>query len=138
MDYSNVQIAELLVRVFAGILFMLQGYDKLFHVKMSGVINTFVQDADRYNIPRPLLNLVAYYTSIVEFIGGILLILGIFTSYTLYALGLDLILVGFAFTYMSPMWDMKFVFPRLAMVVTLLLMPEEYNYFSLDQLLTKK
>lgn len=138
MNDTNFQIAELLVRVFVGILFLLQGYDKLFHIKMPGVINTFAKDADRYHIPRPLLSLVAYYTSTVEFIGGILLILGLFTSYALYALGLDLILVGFAFTYMAPMWDMKFVFPRLAMVVTLLLMPEEYNYFSLDQLLMKK
>jgi uncharacterized membrane protein YphA (DoxX/SURF4 family) len=138
MTEINFQIAELLVRVFAGILFILQGYDKLFRIKMPGVIHTFAKDADRYHIPRPLLNVVAYYTSIVEFFGGFLLILGFFTSYTLYALGLDLVVVGYAFTYMNPMWDMKFVFPRLAMVVTLLLMPEDYNYFSLDHFLTTK
>jgi putative oxidoreductase len=132
---TNIYIAELLVRVFAGVLFMYQGYDKLFRIKMPGVIDAFTADADRYHIPRPILTLVAYYTSLVEFVGGILLIAGFFTSYALYALGFDLLLVCLAFSYMTPMWDMKHVFPRLALVVTLLLLPEHYQYFSLDRFL---
>jgi len=129
----NLYIAEMLVRVFAGILFLYQGYDKLFRIKMPGVINVFTADADRYHIPRPILNLVVYYTSTVEFVGGILLVAGLFTNYALYALGLDLLLVCVAFSYMTPIWDMKHVFPRLFMVVTLLLLPEEFRYFCLDR-----
>lgn len=136
MNDYKFQIAELLVRTIAGILFLFQGYDKLFRIKMTGVINVFAADADKYRVPRPLLALVAYYTSVVEFIGGILLLLGFFTSYTLYALGLDLILVTFAFSYMTPIWDMKFVLPRLILVVTLLFIPENYQVFSLDYLLS--
>ena len=105
---------------------------------MPGVIDVFAADADRYRIPRPLLSGVAYYTSMVEFFGGFFLLAGFFTSYTLYALGLDLVLVGLAFTYMSPMWDMKYVFPRLVLVVTLLLLPEQYQYFSLDHFISTK
>ncbi len=129
----NLYIAEMLVRVFAGILFLYQGYDKLFRIKMPGVINVFTADADRYHIPRPILNLVVYYTSTAEFVGGILLVAGLFTNYALYALGLDLLLVCVAFSYMTPIWDMKHVFPRLFMVVTLLLLPEEFRYFCLDR-----
>jgi putative oxidoreductase len=135
MSELKFQIAELLVRTFAGILFLFQGYDKLFIVKMKGVISTFALDADRQNIPRFMVTMIAYYTSIVEFFGGAALILGLFTNYTLYLLGLDLLLVGLAFSIMQPMWDMKFVFPRFVLVIALLLMPDGYNTISIDNLL---
>ncbi|MBL7913028.1 MAG: DoxX family protein [Bacteroidia bacterium] len=138
MEDYKFQIAELLIRLFAGILFLFQGYDKLFKVKMKGVIFSFTPDSDRQNIPRGLVAIIAYYTSITEFAGGIFLILGLFTNFTLYALGLDLILVCFAFTYMQPMWDMKHVFPRFLLIVLLLLLPASYNKFSLDAFLNFK
>lgn len=138
MSNYNFQIAELLIRSFAAILFLFQGYDKLFRIKMPGVIEVFAADADRYRIPRPLLSLVAYYTSLVEFFGGFFLLAGFFTSYVLYALGLDLLLVCLAFTYLNPMWDMKYVFPRLILVVALLLLPEHYQYFSLDHFIMSR
>src|SRR5215203_3050607 len=112
MNEYKFQIAELLVRTFAGILFLFQGYDKLFRIKMPGVIGTFITDAHKYHIPMPLVSLIAWYTSLAEFFGGLLLIFGFFTNFALYALGLDLVLVCFAFTYMEPMWNMKYVFPR--------------------------
>ncbi len=135
MNEYKFQVAELLIRVFAGILFFFQGYDKLFRIKMPGVIDVFSADAKHYHIPRPLTTLVAYYTSLAEFAGGFFLLVGFFTTYTLYALGFDLVLVGFAFSYMTPVWDMKHVFPRLALLTVLLLMPEHYQHFSLDHLI---
>jgi uncharacterized membrane protein YphA (DoxX/SURF4 family) len=135
MNDYKLQIAELLVRIFAGILFLFQGYDKLFKIKMVGVIDTFTEDAERSHIPHALLSVVAYLTSCVEFLGGIMLLLGFGTTLALYALGLDLLLVSLAFTYMKPMWDMKFVFPRFALVILLLLMPDQYRFFSLDRLI---
>jgi putative oxidoreductase len=138
MTEYKLQIAELLIRVFAGILFLFQGYDKLFKVKISGVIDTFKTDAGRQHIPGFLVTLMAYYTSIVEFFGGLLLILGLFTNYTLYLIGFDLLLVCFAFSYMKPMWDMKHVFPRFILVIILLILPNECNNFSFDYLLGHK
>lgn len=79
MNDYRFELAELFIRIIAGVLFLFQGYDKLFRVKMAGVINVFAADADRYHVPRPILVLVTYYTSVVEFIGGILLLLGLFT-----------------------------------------------------------
>ena len=133
-DYK-LQIAEFLVRTLAGILFLFQGYDKLFRIKMPGVIDSFTADAERSHIPHAVLTLVAYFTSIVEFVGGIMLVFGICTTFALYALGLDLLLVCLAFTFMKPMWDMKYVFPRFTLVITLLLMPEDWRFFSLDSLM---
>jgi len=132
-DYK-LQIAEVLIRAFAGILFLFQGYDKLFKVKISGVIDTFKADAGREHIPGFLITLMAYYTSIVEFFGGLLLIFGLFINYALYLIGLDLLLVCFAFSFMQPMWDMKHVFPRFILVIILLILPTDHNLFSLDHL----
>jgi len=133
-DYK-IQIAELLVRTLAGILFLFQGYDKLFKVKMAGVVDAFTADAERHRIPQPLVKLVAYFTSIAEFVGGIMLLLGFCTTYVLYALGLDLLVVSLAFTYMQPMWDMKNVFPRFILVIVLLLLPDAARLFSADHFL---
>jgi putative oxidoreductase len=138
MNEYKLQIAELLLRSFTGILFLFQGYDKLFRIKMPGVVETFSADAERYHIPRLLLNSIAYYTSIAEFIGGLMLLAGFFTTYALYAIGLDLLLVSFAFTYMEPMWDMKHVFPRFVLIMALLVIPKEYQLFSLDHVLNLK
>ena len=137
-DDYNIQIAEFLVRSFTGIIFLFQGYDKLFRIKMHGVIETFKSDADKFHVPRTLLKIVAYYTSIVEFVGGITLLLGFFTSISLYALGLDLILVSFAFSYIEPMWDMKHVFPRFLLIIVLLMIPLQYRLFTLDHLCNLK
>jgi len=135
---TNLYIAELLVRVFAGVLFLFQGYDKLFRIKLSGVIDAFRDDARRNNIPGPILTSIAYYTSLVEFFGGFLLLMGFMTNYTLYALGLDLILVAIAFSYLEPMWDLKHVFPRLALIIVLLLLPQEYRQLSFDHFFNLK
>lgn len=132
MTETNQQLAELLLRLFAGVLFLFQGYDKLFKVKMSNVIETFLPDAKQNNIPKPLVVMVAYFTSLAELVGGILLILGLMTNYALYVLSIDLLLVAFSFSFVQAMWDLKFVFPRLAIVSTLLFIPENYRKFCLD------
>ncbi|MGZ4036648.1 MAG: DoxX family membrane protein [Bacteroidia bacterium] len=138
MTSCNLPIAEMLIRSFAGILFMFQGYDKLFRIKIPGVIEVFRADVQRNHIPKPLLSSMAYYTSYVEFIGGFFLLLGFLTNYMLYALGLDLLLVGIAFSYMEPMWDMRHVFPRFILVIVLLLLPDEYRQFTIDHILNLK
>jgi putative oxidoreductase len=138
MTEYKLYVAESMLRIFAGILFFFQGYDKLFNIKMPGVIDTFMRDAERRHISRPLVAIVAYYTSIVEFVGGIFLVFGILTNYTLCAIGLDLILVSFAFSLVEPMWDMKHVFPRFILVILLLLLPLENDKLSLDYLINLK
>jgi len=131
LEYK-LQITEVLIRVFTGILFLFQGYDKLFTVKISGVVNTFFEEAEHHHIHKPWVTVIAYYTSIVEFLGGLLLILGLFTNYSLILLGIDMVLVAFAFSVMKPVWDLRHVFPRLMLLVTLLLLPEEWKKISLD------
>jgi len=132
---NKYQIAELLLRVFCGVIFFYQGYDKLFKVKISGVTATFQVMAEKHNIPQFILKASAIFTSVVEFIGGLMLILGLFKTISLTVLGIDLIIVGIAFSMLEPVWDMRHVFPRLLMVFVLLVLPGEWEFFSLDHLL---
>lgn len=102
---------------------------------MEGVIDTFKYEAEHKHIPSLLLVMTAYFTSYAEFIGGILLILGLFKNYALCVLGLDMVVVAIAFSYMRPMWDMKNVFPRLILICILLVMPSRWAHFGLDYII---
>lgn len=130
-------ILEVFVRVFAGVLFMFQGYDKLFRVKITGVIETFNIEAQKRNVPQGFVKLMAIYSSVVEFFGGILLIVGAFKTVVLSLLGIDIVLVAVAFSFIQPMWDMKHVYPRLVLISALLMFPSAWGYFSIDHLIEK-
>ena len=119
LEYK-LQIAETIIRVFAGILFLFQGYDKIFNVKISGVVVTFLEEAEHHHIHKPWVTVVAYYTSFVEFFGGLFLIFGLFTNYSLILLGIDMIMVAFAFSVMNAVWDLRHVFPRLMLICELI------------------
>ena len=135
MREYELQIAELFVRLLAGMLFMFQGFDKLFRIRMPAVIDVFALDAKRAHIPVPILKIISWLTSMVEFGAGLLLIAGLWTTFALYALGIDLLLVSFAFTYMKPMWDLSHVFPRFILLIFLLVVPPQARVFTLDHLL---
>lgn len=136
MDY-HYSILELVVRLFTGVLFFFQGYDKLFNIKLKNVAGAFDYEAQKEHVPRPFVKLMAWFTSVTELACGIMLILGLFKTIALSLLGLDLILVAFAFSVVEPMWDMKHVFPRLALVAALLAFPSGWEVFSIDHLLSK-
>lgn len=130
--HYKYQVAELLLRLLCGIIFLFQGYDKLFNVKISGVVATFEANAQRKNIPYGLLKAVAIYTSYAEFLGGAFLIVGLFTNISILVLMSDLVIAGLAFSIMEPVWNMRHVFPRMIFLVILLALPENWNLFGLD------
>jgi len=133
---NKYQIAEFLLRAFCGVIFVYQGYDKLFKLKIKGVTEAFQVNAQKQRIPQFILVLSAAFTSVVEFFGGLFLILGLFKSVALTLLGIDIIIVAIAFSMLEPVWDMRHVFPRLLMIIILLVMPNDWEFFSLDYLLT--
>ena len=137
LEYK-LQITETIIRIFAGVLFFFQGYDKVFKVKMNAVIETFIEDAEHIHVRKPWVAAIIYVTSYIELLSGLLLIIGLFTNYALLTIGFDLLLVCFAFSIVRPMWDMQYVFPRLILICTLLFLPNEYNKISLDYLLNIK
>jgi uncharacterized membrane protein YphA (DoxX/SURF4 family) len=136
MTYIDHQsILVLIVRIILGTLFFFQGLDKVFNVKIANVISFFKEEASEKYIPPVLMSTSAYLTSYIEFICGALLIVGLFKTPALYLLGLDLILVSAAFSYLKAMWDMQLLFPRLVLLSALLLFPSEWDLLSLDHLL---
>ena len=135
MIISNETALVFLLRVILGLLFFFQGYDKVFKVKIAGVIEFFAHETRNVRIPPSLLKISAYYTTYIEFLCGGLLILGLFTKYSLYLLGVDMILVVGAFSLIKPMWDMNLLFPRLILLSVLLFLPEKWNVISLDYII---
>ena len=129
---TNETILDLTLRMILGILFFFQGYDKIFRIKMTGVIDTFKFELGNIKFPNFLLVISAYYTSYVELIGGLFLVAGLFTNYTLYLIGIDLILVTGAFSLIKPVWDMNLIFPRLILWSILMIIPESFNKISID------
>jgi uncharacterized membrane protein YphA (DoxX/SURF4 family) len=134
---TNESILGLILRVILGILFFMQGYDKIIRVKMPEVINTFRYEFGKLQMPKGLLVISAYLSSFIELICGFTLILGVFTNYSLYLIGIDLLLVTTAFSLINPVWDMKIAFPRIIIWAALMLMPDMFNTLSLEYLFVK-
>ena len=128
-------LAVLIARLFLGILFFFQGFDAVFRVRVSNVIQAYQSQFTSNRMPRLLIVLGTYFTSYVELICGFLLIIGFFEFSSLFLLGTSLIVASIAFSVISPMWDMKFLFPRLLLLLFLLLMPITFDIFSVDSLI---
>ena len=126
-----------IARLFIGFLFLFQGYDALFKIGLKEVTNTYHAKFSLKGIPRSLTASAAVFTSCSAFICGALLVLGLFETIALYLLGINLIIAGIGFGMNEPLWDTRNVFPRMALVLLLLLTPLEWHSFSLDQLFFK-
>jgi uncharacterized membrane protein YphA (DoxX/SURF4 family) len=124
-------------RVFLGLLFLFQGYDAVFKVKVHNVIQTFERALSDNAVPKPFISMAAWFTSYTELICGALLVLGLFEYAALYLLALNLIIAAIGFGIDSPMWDTRHVFPRLALILFLLLAPQSWHSISLDILIFK-
>ena len=127
--------AVFIARVFLGLLFFFQGYDAVFNVKVHNVIEAYENSFANKGIPRFLTVCGSWFTSYVELIGGFLLIIGLFEYPVLYLLGIDLIIASIGFGITKPMWDLRYVFPRLALLLFLIVVPITWDLWSLDNLL---
>jgi len=135
MIYYNYIIASFIVRVFLGILFFAQGFDKVFRLKVHSVIHAFEHPLEEHKMPAWIIKSAGVYTSYAELICGFLLLIGLMKSIALYLLGLDLLLVCTALSVIKPMWDTQFVLSRLALLITLLLLPPNWDVISIDYLI---
>jgi putative oxidoreductase len=132
IEHYKYEIFSLLVRVFTGLLFLFQGYDKVFNIGIKNCIQTFRNDYEKINLPYGLLRFVVVFTSYSELIGGGLLILGLFYTYSLIFLGLDLIIVAIAFGMVQPMWDTRHAFPRFLLIILNMFVLTHFYKLTLD------
>jgi uncharacterized membrane protein YphA (DoxX/SURF4 family) len=125
----------LLIRLFTGILFFFQGYDKVFRLGTASVAETLRAPMSERKIPLGLVRLFAALTSWAELIGGALLLIGLFRFPATLLLGADLLIASAGFSLLKPVWDTQHVFVRLITVsILLMLLPLEQDLFCLDAL----
>lgn len=124
-----------IVRILLGVILFFQAYDKIFRIKLPNVLKEIDALCTERGVPKWFANFSTYISSYLELVYGALLILGLFTIPALYIIGIHLVIVSLAFSFLKGVWDMKHVFPRIVMVVFLLMIPQEWNIFSLDSLL---
>ncbi|MFT7611265.1 MAG: putative membrane protein YphA (DoxX/SURF4 family) [Parvicellaceae bacterium] len=131
---NPTEIAIATVRIILGLLFFFQAYDKIFNVGQSEFTRTVMAGDKVKWMPKSFIQISTTLSSFIELIGGGLLILGIFLPFVYLFLAINLIMVGLAFSYMKPIWDMKHYFPRLAMLVYLMMMPAEIDVYAIQSL----
>ncbi len=130
--FSHESIAICLIRVFTGMLFLMQGFDKIFRMGISNLIETIKAPFLNLGIPMITIRLFAFLTSFIELFAGLFLMFGLFKFVSLYALGIDLLIASFGMAIINPMWDMKHVFPRLILISFLLLYPSAKDILAFD------
>lgn len=129
----NRSVAVLTTRLLLGFIFLMQGYGKVFTWGIEKLYNMeFFHETYKNILPDYITQAIAYYTSYVELIGGFLLVLGFKKDYALYALASVLIIVTFGHGLAEPIWDLSHVMYRAILLIALLIIPKEWDSYSLD------
>ncbi len=131
----NQNIGILTLRLLLGFLFFFQGYGKVFKFGVGNVYNNFFEKTYEGLLPDFLTYGTAYFTSYVELIAGFMLIIGLKRDWALYALASVLVIVTFGHGLAEPIWDASHVLVRAIFLVPLLLLPKEWEKYSVDYLL---
>lgn len=137
INQYHEEAAVFIARVFLGCLFFFQGYDAVFNIKIKNVIETYRTHFTNKGMPYFVIILASWFTTCTGLIGGTLLILGLFKYVALYLLGANMIIAAIGFGITTPMWDTRYVLPRLILLLLLLLVPQSWDVLSLDNLFTK-
>ena len=130
--------ALLFMRMLLGLIFLMQGYGKVFTIGVTKVYELFFKIYETTVLPKWLVLSTAYYTSYVELICGFLLIMGLFRNYALYFLAVDLLIVSFGHGLMEPIWDLSHVLPRAILLASLFLLPTQWDKWNADSVINKK
>jgi putative oxidoreductase len=134
-DKTSRAAALLFARALLGIIFMMQGYGKIFTYSVPKIYSMFFKDFEKTFLPKWLIWGTAYYTSYVEMICGFLLIIGLFRKYAISLLALDLLVVSFGHGLLEPIWDLQHVMPRAILLITILIVPGQWDKWNMDGLL---
>jgi uncharacterized membrane protein YphA (DoxX/SURF4 family) len=137
-DKTSRAAAILFTRVLLGIIFLMQGYGKIFTYTVPKVYDMFFREFEKTFLPKWLVVSTAYYTSYVELICGFLLITGLFRKYACYLLCIDLLVVSFGHGLMQPIWDLQHVTPRAILLITIMIVPREWDRWNSDSILSSR
>ena len=128
----------LIMRLLLGVIFFLQGYGKIFDIGVEE-LHEFAFARDFKDIlPVWTTKLTAYYTSYVELIAGLMLILGLFRDWALYFLASVLIIVSIGHGIVNPFWPLSDVAFRAMLLIPLLLLPATWDTIRLDTIIARR
>lgn len=128
--------AVLFARLVLGLIFFMAGVWKVFELGPVGHVRRFFLPFQHTFLPTWSLWVVGFTIPFIELIGGALVIVGWETRYALVALGAVLATVTFGHLLENPLYAFhEHVIPRLALLLFILMVPQEFDRFSLDRLL---
>lgn len=131
LDFKT-EYAIFIVRVIVAILFIGQGYDKLFRIGLYQSGNAAADALHVLPFPPFAVKLITAATAIIEFFVGIMLLFGILIVPSCYVLITGLLPITIAMSMKEPLWNMQHVWTRLVMLVLLLVLPVSVHTISLD------
>lgn len=134
-DDTSKMVAIMTARIILGLLFLFQGYDKIFRVgigQVSSAVNTGIANGI---LPSKLVNITVFISSWIELVAGGMMILGILKTVAAVALCMNLIVVTIGFSWSKPIWDELHVFARLSLLLLVMLLPTEWDRLSFDYLI---
>ena len=132
---SNRSIGTLGLRLVIGLLSFQIAMHKVFILGLESQLRWF-QDLAAY-FPDWVLRGTNIYCAAVELVAGAMLILGFKRDWALYAILSVLVIVTFGHGMEREVWDIQQMVFRLAMIVTLLLLPADWDVIRLDSLWKK-
>jgi uncharacterized membrane protein YphA (DoxX/SURF4 family) len=125
--------ALLFARLVLGLIFFMAGVFKVFSLTPAGHVRRWFLPYQDTFLPTWALWVVGLAIPFVELLGGTLLLLGWRVRHALVALGVVLVIVTFGHLLKEPLYPFhEHVFPRLALLLFLLVMPRREDVFSLD------
>ncbi len=134
----NKSLAVLTIRLILGFIFLMQGFGKVFTWGVEKVYNMdYFHGTYKDLLPDFIILATAYYTSYIELIAGFLVVLGLKRDYALYLLASVLVIVTFGHGLAEPIWNLSHVMYRTILLVTLLILPREWDKFSIDSIINK-
>ncbi len=133
----NRAFGILTMRLILGFLFFWQGYGKVFKFGVDAVYSNFFKKTYEELLPDFIVAGTAYFTTFAELIAGFLLVIGLGRDWALYILAAVLVVVTFGHGMAEPIWDASHVLVRAIFLIPLLLLPKEWDIFSVDYLIRK-
>jgi putative oxidoreductase len=135
-DLSARAFALLFARAVLGFIFFMAGIWKVFTLGPAGHVRRYFLPFQDTFLPTWSLWAVGYAIPFVELIAGALVIAGYQTRPALVALGFVLVVVTFGHLLHEPLHAFhEHVLPRLLLLLFVLVMPQEWDRFSIDGLL---
>ncbi len=114
------------------------GVWKVFQLGPAGHVRRYFLPFQDTFLPTWSLWIVGFLIPIVELIAGAMVIVGFRTRVALLSLGFVLVIVTFGHLLHEPLYAFhEHVIPRLALVLLVLLLPAEWDRYSVDAVLRR-